>query len=316
MRGQQAVIDRPVIIKRQCQGTGHTKSETRFHRLVYGLRFTVCSWQLSVADTEHRCSATDNQESANRSPQTVNRFDGAGGHLGLSTAFVDHHSQQKLLLGRGDRFILGAEFPTEPLARRNAPITIADLGNLCSDLERFKLPSAVGDLNADAFAFWNASFCERMDLTPEELAQVKLSTFVRYDEQLADLSLGKEQAACRFGSLPCAIKRPANDGILPASAIKNEQGLLLLLVDSPAHDLKFEGYIQGRIVGREEEANRMRKFFHDLLSSKILVASFLAHSIHDNLARREAPEIKDLHKVTNLLDEVIDSIVQGFERSP
>jgi hypothetical protein len=236
--------------------------------------------------------------------------------LGLSTPFADHHSQQKLLLGRVDRLSLGDEFATETLARRNALITIADLGTLCSDLERFKLPSAVGDLKTDAFAFWNASFCERMGLTPEELAQVKLSAFVRYDEQLADLTPGMTPAEHRFGSSPCAIKRPANDGILPASAIKNEQSLLLLLVDSPAHDLKFEGYIQGRIVGREEEANRMRKFFHDLLSSKILVASFLVHSIHDKLARREAPEINDLHKVTNLLDEVIDAIVQGFERSP
>jgi hypothetical protein len=208
------------------------------------------------------------------------------------------------------------EFATETLARRNAPITIADVENLCSDLERFKLPSALGDLKTDAFAFWNASFCERMGLTPEELTQVKLSAFMRYDEQHADLTQGKAHADCQFKSFPCAIKRPANDGILPASAVKNDAGLLLLLVDSPAHDLKFEGYIQGRIVGREEEANRMRKFFHDLLSSKILVASFLAHSIHERLARRQAPEINDLHKVTALLDEVIDAIVQGFERSP
>jgi hypothetical protein len=304
VRGQKAVIDRPVIIKRQCQGTGQTKSETGFHR---GLRFAVGSYLLLIRNTVARRPTTAKLQTA---------LTGAGGNLCLPTAFVDDHTQQKLLPARGDRLSLGTEFATEALARRNAPITTADLGNLCSDLERFKLPSAVGDLNTDAFVFWNASFCERMDLTPEELAQVKLSAFVRYDEQLADLTQGKEQAGCRFGSLPCAIKRPANDGILPASAIKNEQGLLLLLVDSPAHDLKFEGYIQGRIVGREEEANRMRNFFHDLLSSKILVASFLAHSIHDKLARREAPEINDLHKVTNLLDEVIDSIVQGFERSP
>jgi len=211
---------------------------------------------------------------------------------------------------------MGTKFATETLARRNGPIIIADLGNLCSDLERFKLPAAVGDLTTDTFAFWNASFCERMALGPDELAQVKLSTLVRFDERFTDLTQGKVQADCRPGSLPCAIKRSAHDEIVPACAIKNENGMLLLLVDSPAHDPKFEGYIQGRIVGREEEANRMRKFFHDLLSSKILVASFLAHSVHDKLARRQAPEIDDLHKVTNLLDQVIDAIVHGFERSP
>jgi hypothetical protein len=209
------------------------------------------------------------------------------------------------------------KFASETLARgRNALIIIADLANLSSDLERFKLPSAVGDLTTDAFALWNHSFCERMGLTPEELGQVKQSALIRFDEKNADLSQAKAQGDNRFGSLPCAIKRSANDEILPACGIKHENGLLLLLVDSPAHDPKFEGYIQGRIVGREEEANRMRKFFHDLLSSKILVASFLAHSVHDKLSRRQAPEIDDLQKVTTLLDEVIDAIVHGFERSP
>jgi len=212
---------------------------------------------------------------------------------------------------------MATKFASETLAReRNALIIIADLANLCADLERFKLPSAVGDLATDAFAFWNLSFCERMGLIPEELGQVKLSALIRFDEKNADLSQPKAQGDNRFGSLPCAIKRSANDEILPACGIKHENGLLLLLVDSPAHDPKFEGYIQGRIVGREEEANRMRKFFHDLLSSKILVASFLAHSVHDKLSRRQAPEIDDLQKVTTLLDEVIDAIVHGFERSP
>ena len=155
-----------------------------------------------------------------------------------------------------------------------------------------------------------------MGLTPEELGQVKLSALIRFDEKNADLSQAKTQGDNRFGSLPCAIKRSANDEILPACGIKHENGLLLLLMDSPAHDPKFEGYIQGRIVGREEETNRMRKFFHDLLSSKILVASFMAHSVHDKLSRVQAPESDDLHKVTTLLDEVIDTIVHGFERSP
>jgi hypothetical protein len=234
----------------------------------------------------------------------------ASSNLCLSNAVTVAYSLQKLLPGQAARLRI-----TKTLPRRNAPIITADLGNLCSDLERFKLPAAVGDLTTDAFAFWNASFCDEMSLTAEELAQIKFSALIRFDEKYGDLTPGKAQADCRVRSLPCAIKRSANEEIIPACAIKNENKLLLLLADSPAHDPKFEGYIQGRIVGREEEANRMRKFFHDLLSSKILVASFLAHSVHDKLARRQAPEIDDLQKVTTLLDAVIDAIVHGFERS-
>lgn len=171
----------------------------------------------------------------------------------------------------------------------------------------------MGDLTTDVFAFSNPSFREKMGVSLEELAKVKLSGVIRFDEKSDDLTKGKIDDDRRDGSLPCAIKR-ANDDILPAFAIKHEDGLLLLLLDSPAHDPKFEGYIHGRIVGREEEVNRMRKFFHDLLSSKILVATFLAHSVHDKLSRRAAPELDDLHKVTVLLDQVIDAIVHGFGR--
>jgi hypothetical protein len=172
----------------------------------------------------------------------------------------------------------------------------------------------VGDLTTDVFAFSNPSFCEKMGISPEELSQVKLSGFIRFDEKADDLARGKISDDHCNGSLLCAVKRAANDEILPARAIKHENSLLLLLLDSPAHDPKFEGYMHGRIVGREEEVNRMRKFFHYLLSSKILVATFLAHSVHDRLSHRAAPELEDLHKVTGLLDQVIDAIVHGFGR--
>jgi hypothetical protein len=205
---------------------------------------------------------------------------------------------------------------TETLPGRNTAIITADLGNLCSDLEHFKLPSALADLKADTFVFWNASFCEKMGLTGEELAQVKLSGLIRLDEKYAGLTIVKTHPNHPVRSGPCAIRRPATDEVLPARAMKHADRLLLLLLDFTAPDPKFEGYIHGRLVGREEEANRMRKFFHDLLSSKILVASFLAHAAQDNLARRRAEESDDLQKVTTLLDEVIDAIVHGFQRTP
>lgn len=44
----------------------------------------------------------------------------------------------------------------------------------------------MGDLTTDAFAFWNASFCEKMSLTVEELIQVKFSGLIRFDEKNAD----------------------------------------------------------------------------------------------------------------------------------
>jgi hypothetical protein len=166
----------------------------------------------------------------------------------------------------------------------------------------------------DTFVFWNSSFCEKMGLTGEELSHVKLSGLIHLEDKYGDLTTLKANTNHRSGALPCAIKRAMTDEVLPACAIKHEDSLLLLLLDSASEDPNFEGYIHGRLVGRQEEANRMRKFFHDLLSSKILVASFLAHSIHDKLARHQMAEAEELSKVTGLLDDVIDAIVHGFER--
>jgi len=55
------------------------------------------------------------------------------------------------------------------------------------------------------------------------------------------------------------------------------------------------------------------QFFHDILSSKILVASFIAHELYQRLAANGAEEAKELGRVTKLLQETIDDISYGFE---
>jgi hypothetical protein len=85
------------------------------------------------------------------------------------------------------------------------------------------------------------------------------------------------------------------------------------MLDLPTGDLAFEGFIHGRFVGREEERNRTRQFFHDILSSKILVASFIAHELYQRLAANGAEEVEELGRVTKLLQEAIHDISDGFE---
>ena len=89
--------------------------------------------------------------------------------------------------------------------------------------------------------------------------------------------------------------------------------MLLVMLNLPADDLTFQEFIRGRLVGREEEKNRTRQFFHDILSSRLLIASFAAHEVYQKLAARGAPESKELAMVTKLLEEVIDAITGSFE---
>jgi hypothetical protein len=75
----------------------------------------------------------------------------------------------------------------------------------------------------------------------------------------------------------------------------------------------LKGFNQGRRTGSEEERNRTRHFFHDVLSTKLLVASFLAHEIHQKLAASGAAEAEDMARLSKLLQQAIEAIVRGAE---
>jgi hypothetical protein len=94
-------------------------------------------------------------------------------------------------------------------------------------------------------------------------------------------------------------------------ALRCDDGMLLAMPDVTLGDLVSDGLNQGRRIGCEQERNRTRHFFHDVLSSKILVASFLAHEIHQRLAASGAEETEDMARLTKLLQQAIDAIVEG-----
>jgi hypothetical protein len=89
---------------------------------------------------------------------------------------------------------------------------------------------------------------------------------------------------------------------------------LLLLVPLPG-DAMFQEFTHGRSVGRSEESSRMSKFFHDLLSSKMMVASYFARAAHEKFSAA-ADGTVELANVMAVLDEPIEAIVKGLDTSP
>ena len=84
------------------------------------------------------------------------------------------------------------------------------------------------------------------------------------------------------------------------------------MLDLPVGDVASEGFIHGRLIGREEETQRTRQFFHDILSSKLLLASFAAEEIYQSLVAKGAPEAEEQARVTKLLGEMIEDICHTF----
>ena len=111
--------------------------------------------------------------------------------------------------------------------------------------------------------------------------------------------------------LPCVLKTPLAH--VYGQALRCDDGMLLAILDVTLWDLALKGFNQGRRMGCEQERNRTRHFFHDVLSTKILVASFLAHEIHQKLAASGAEEAGDMARLTKLLQEAIEAIVREAE---
>ena len=113
--------------------------------------------------------------------------------------------------------------------------------------------------------------------------------------------------------VPCVLKKSLTNEWVPGRALRRKDGILLAMLDLPVGDVAFEGFIHGHLIGREEERDRTRQFFHDILSSKLLVASFVAHEIYQSLAAKGAQEAEEQARVTKLLWKLIDDICRGFE---
>jgi hypothetical protein len=78
----------------------------------------------------------------------------------------------------------------------------------------------------------------------------------------ADVDVPPEQVVEMY-IVPCVLKKPSTNELVHGRALRRNDGFLLAMLDLPTGDIAFEGFIHGRFVGREEERNRTRQFFHE-----------------------------------------------------
>jgi hypothetical protein len=188
-----------------------------------------------------------------------------------------------------------------------------DLRTICSALAHFYLPTALCDFHNNAVVFWNRTFQNTTGLSEAELAQIPLSSLILLGESYSGLVLQDHEPEQVVRFVPCVLKKPLVNELVHGGALVRSDGMMLTMLSLPLGDVAFEGFIHGRFVGREEERQRTREFLHDVLSSKILVASFIAHEVYQNLAATGADDANDLARVSRLLREVIEDVARGFE---
>ena len=180
-----------------------------------------------------------------------------------------------------------------------------DLRTICSALEHFSLPAALCSIKDNAFVVWNQTFQRRTGLSDVELAQARLSSLILLDESYSGLVLENHDPEHVVQFIPCVLKKPLLNEWVPGRALRRSDGMLVAMLNLPVGDVAFEGFIHGHLIGREEER-------HDILSSKLIVASFAAHEIYQSLVAKGAQEAEEQGRVTKLLGEIIDDICHTF----
>jgi PAS domain-containing protein len=185
------------------------------------------------------------------------------------------------------------------------------LGCISSALKHVYPPAVLGSLQDDALLVWNSAFQKTVGLSQEELARTPLTSVLIFEERERNPIIQGHDAERDNQLLPCALRNSLTN--VHGQALRCDDGMLLAMLDVTLGDLVSAGFNQGRRMGCEEERNRTRHFFHDVLSSKILVASFLAHEIYQKLAASGAGEAEDMAGLAKLLQEAIEAIVCGAE---
>jgi hypothetical protein len=185
-----------------------------------------------------------------------------------------------------------------------------DMGSISSVLKHVDLSAVLGSLPNDALLAWNSAFQKRVGLSQDELARTSLTSLLIFEESEGDLIMEGHDAERDNQLLPCVLKKTLTD--VHGQALRCDDGTLLAILDVTFGDIVLKGFDQGRQMGCDEERNRTRHFFHDVLSSKILVASFLAHEIYQKLSASGA-QTEDMARLTKLLQEAIDAIVHEAE---
>ena len=173
-------------------------------------------------------------------------------------------------------------------------------------MNEFALPRAILDFEHRSFLAWNQTFLEQIGYSEEELKSAKLEEVLTLSESWFPLSDERDGPKTEYVS--CAAKRPLSAGEIPGYVVRaqDKMGYVMLEVTgSPSAE--FE---QGRIVGREEEGNRIRDTFHEEVSSSIIAALFLIEMAKSELEKAGSPQAETVSKVSDILTGATEKIAE------
>ena len=188
-------------------------------------------------------------------------------------------------------------------------LSTQNLQEFCAVLNEFALPRAIVDFDRRSFVAWNSRFLERTGYSEDEIKSAKPEELFTFSESWIPLSDEKKGQTVEY--ISCAARRPSGADPAPGYIVRSHDRIgyvMLETFDSPS--VKFE---QGRIAGRQEERNRIKKAFHEEVSSPIIAALFLVETAKSELEAAGLPQAAAVSKASDILTEATERIAHVLD---
>jgi hypothetical protein len=171
-------------------------------------------------------------------------------------------------------------------------------------LNGFALPRAILNFEQGSFVAWNPKFLEQTDFSEEEIKAAQLQELLTIGGSWLPLSSENDSQKAEY--VGCAVRRPFGEQPVPGFIVRTHERIGYLMLDVfGAPSAQFE---QGRVLGQEEERNRITKAFHDEVSSSIVAALFLIETAKSELEQAGLPQAELVAKASDILTETTEKI--------
>src|SRR5437868_481345 len=102
---------------------------------------------------------------------------------------------------------------------------------LCFELGRFQIATAIGHVSKDVFVHWNQSFETRLNLDEAGMKRVELRKIIIPDVPVVETSAGSESSLPADLFSDCVLRIPPDGKQVFGRSVRRDDGFILVILD-------------------------------------------------------------------------------------
>jgi len=187
---------------------------------------------------------------------------------------------------------------------------------ICRGLDEFCLPAALISVRSDRAVQWNASFLIAIGCTPAEMRVLPISELVQLDPGSDSPSWRCEHAPVPIHLEPCLVRNSQTRAISPGRSFRRDDDFAFVMLDPVSTDAGTGSFQTGRVIGEQQERERLRAVLHRGVSQHLVAMSFGLARCQNLLAEGTPITGEDLERVSRLVEEATASLREVMHPGP